>query len=89
MKARFAITALVALLIFFAGYAALFIAPDEATMHAIQRIFYFHVASWNAMFCAFFVAFYASVAYLVNGKRKWTLSQSRGWKSASSAARSA
>ena len=50
MKARIAITALVALLIFCAGYAALFIAPDEATMHAIQRIFYFHVASWNAMF---------------------------------------
>src|ERR1700678_3762894 len=71
MKARFAITALVALLIFCAGYAALFIAPDEATMHAIQRIFYFHVASWNAMFCAFFVACYASVAYLVTGKRKW------------------
>ena len=71
MKARIAITALVALLIFCAGYAALFIAPDEATMHAIQRIFYFHVASWNAMFCAFFVAFYASVAYLVTGKRKW------------------
>src|ERR1700723_868623 len=71
MKARFAITALVALLIFCAGYAALFIAPDEATMHAVQRIFYFHVASWNAMFCAFFVACYASVAYLVTGKRKW------------------
>ena len=71
MKLRFIITALVALLIFCAGFAALFIAPDEATMHAIQRIFYFHVASWNAMFCAFFIAFYASVAYLVTGKRKW------------------
>src|SRR5580698_7803516 len=71
MKLRFTITALVALLMFCAGYAALFIAPDEATMHAIQRIFYFHVSSWNAMFCAFFVAFYASVAYLVTGKRKW------------------
>src|SRR3984957_14188636 len=71
MKARFTITALGALLIFCAGYAALFIAPDEATMHAIQRIFYFHVASWNAMFCAFFVAFCSSVAYLVTGKRKW------------------
>src|ERR1700683_831563 len=71
MKARFAITALVALLILCAGYAALLIARDEATMHAVQRIFYFHVASWNAMFCAFFVACYASVAYLVTGKRKW------------------
>ncbi|MGA7030466.1 MAG: cytochrome c biogenesis protein CcsA [Candidatus Acidiferrales bacterium] len=71
MKARLPLTILTALLIFSAGYAALFIAPDEATMHAIQRIFYFHVASWNAMFCAFFIAFYGSVAYLVTAKRKW------------------
>src|SRR5271156_2854860 len=71
MKARIAITALVALLIFCAGYAALFIAPDEAKMHAIQRIFYFHVASWNAMLCALFVAFSASVPYLGTGNRKW------------------
>src|SRR5208282_2510618 len=32
-----------------AGYAIFFIAPDEQTMHEIQRIFYIHVASaWTA-----------------------------------------
>ena len=43
MKGRAATTAIAAALIFFAGYAALFIAPDEATMHEIQRVFYFHL----------------------------------------------
>ena len=33
--AMFAVTVLLAV----AGYAALFIAPDQRTMHAIQRIF--------------------------------------------------
>jgi heme exporter protein C len=71
MKARFPLTILTALLIFFAGYAALFIAPDERTMHAIQRIFYFHLPSWIAMFSAFSVVFYANVAYLITRRRKW------------------
>ena len=33
----------VALLLAVAGYCALFVAPTEATMGLIQRIFYFHV----------------------------------------------
>jgi heme exporter protein C len=71
MKARLPLTILTALLIFAAGYAALFIAPEEKTMHAIQRIFYFHLPSWIAMFSAFSVVFYANVAYLITRKRKW------------------
>jgi heme exporter protein C len=71
MKGRTGITLLIGALVFFAGYAALFVAPDEKTMHAVQRIFYFHVASWNAMFIAFCVVFYANVAYLTTRKRKW------------------
>lgn len=48
-----------------AGYAIFFIAPDEATMHAIQRIFYIHVASaWTAG-VAFFVVALFGVLYLV------------------------
>ena len=43
MKGRITTRAIAAALMFFAGYAALFIAPDEATMHQIQRIFYFHL----------------------------------------------
>ena len=71
MKARLPLTILTALLIFAAGYAALFVAPDEKTMHAIQRIFYFHLPSWIAMFSAFTIVFYANVAYLITRNRKW------------------
>jgi heme exporter protein C len=71
MKARYASTIAVAVLIFFAGYAALFIAPDEKTMHAIQRIFYFHVPSWIAMFAALSVVFVANIAYLATRKSTW------------------
>jgi heme exporter protein C len=71
MKGRSAITAIVAALIFFAGYAALFIAPDESTMHEIQRVFYFHLASWIAMFTVLSLAFIANVAWLVTRKPRW------------------
>ena len=46
MKGRIAIAIVLAALVIFAGYAALFIAPDESTMHEVQRIFYLHVADW-------------------------------------------
>ncbi|HXN98535.1 MAG TPA: cytochrome c biogenesis protein CcsA [Candidatus Acidoferrales bacterium] len=71
MKGRIASTIIVAVLIFFAGYAALFIAPDEKTMHAIQRIFYFHLPSWIAMFAALSVVFVANIAYLATREAKW------------------
>ncbi len=54
MTRRIVMTSLVAALVFFAGYAALFIAPDEATMHEVQRIFYFHLSAWMTSFTAFF-----------------------------------
>jgi heme exporter protein C len=71
MKLRGMLTIVVAGLIFFAGYAALFIAPDEKTMHEVQRIFYFHLPSWIAMFSAMCVVFYANVAYLTTRQRKF------------------
>jgi len=71
MKARWFFTIIVAALIFLAGYAALFVAPDEKTMHAVQRIFYFHLPSWIAMFSALCVVFSANVAYLVTKNRKF------------------
>lgn len=71
MKKHGIATAIVALLLFGAGYAALFIAPDEATMHAIQRIFYFHAASgWVAME-SFLVVFVANIGYIINRKPQW------------------
>jgi heme exporter protein C len=48
---------------------ALLIAPREATMGDIQRIFYFHMPSaWIALGPAFTVVFALSIAYLVTGK---------------------
>jgi heme exporter protein C len=53
------------------AYAALFVAPSERTMGAIQRIFYFHVtAAWTA-FLAFFIVFVSNSAYLAGRRRKW------------------
>jgi heme exporter protein C len=57
--------ALTALLLAAAGYAVFFIAPEERTMRAIQRIFYFHVTSaWTAG-VAFFIVFVAGARYLL------------------------
>jgi len=55
----------------FAGYAALFIAPDESTMHAIQRIFYFHAPSGMVALIAFTICFIANIGYLASRKPKW------------------
>lgn len=71
MKGRIALTFGVAALVFFAGYAALFIAPDESTMHEVQRIFYFHLSAWMTSFTAFTVVFVCNVAYLRTRQLKW------------------
>jgi len=71
MKSRIAFVLASAVMMIFAGYAALFIAPDEKTMHAIQRIFYFHVPSAICSFVAFFIVFVANFAYLATRKPKW------------------
>jgi heme exporter protein C len=71
MKGRIALVLIAAALMVFAGYAALYVAPDEKTMHAIQRIFYFHVPSAICSFVAFFVVFIANFAYLGTRKPKW------------------
>jgi heme exporter protein C len=71
MKLRNPATVIVAAMMIFAGYAALFIAPDEATMHAVQRIFYFHVPSWSASFTAFFISFVASIAFLASKREQF------------------
>ncbi|MGH9704753.1 MAG: cytochrome c biogenesis protein [Candidatus Acidiferrales bacterium] len=61
----------VTVLLIIAGYAALFIAPDERTMHAIQRIFYFHAPAGITSFSAFLIAFIANIAYLAKRQPKW------------------
>lgn len=71
MKRHAIASVLMAMLLFFAGYAALFIAPDEATMHAIQRIFYFHASSGWAAMEASIIVFVANIAYLTKRQPKW------------------
>jgi len=71
MKARMPVTILAVGGVFFAGYAALFIAPDERTMHEIQRIFYFHLGCWTAMFTALMIAFVANLGWLAQRKPHW------------------
>jgi heme exporter protein C len=71
MKIRIPVTILAMALIFFGGYAGLFIAPDEKTMHEIQRIFYFHVGLWTAMFTALGLAFIGNVGWLITREPQW------------------
>ena len=57
--------ALTALLLAYALYQALGVAPTERTMGEVQRIFYYHVPSAWTAFLLFFVNLGASVAYLI------------------------
>src|ERR1700722_19078728 len=71
MKGRIALAFVMAAFVICAGYAALFIAPDEATMHEVQRIFYMHVPVWIAMYIAITVAFVANVLWLRTRNITW------------------
>jgi heme exporter protein C len=66
MKRGFSILAIVtALLLCFALYEALVVAPTERTMGDVQRIFYYHVPSaWTALLL-FLINFVSSIAYLI------------------------
>jgi heme exporter protein C len=48
----------------FGFWQAMFVAPTEATMGNIQRIFYYHVPSAWTAFLLFFANFVASIIYL-------------------------
>ena len=54
------------------AYAPVMIAnaPFESTMGLVQKIFYFHVPSWFAMFTGAFICGLASVIYLFKGSRE-------------------
>ena len=56
--------AVVVALLAFGLHQALVVAPTEATMGDVQRIFYYHVPSAWTAFLLFFVNFLASVWYL-------------------------
>jgi heme exporter protein C len=71
MKKAFPILAvLTALLLAYAFYEAIWVAPTERTMGDVQRIFYYHVPSAWTAFVLFFVNFIASVTYLARRNPK-------------------
>jgi len=49
----------------------LFFTPTEATMGAVQKVFYFHVASAWAGMLSFILAAAAGIGYLVNRRFSW------------------
>jgi len=71
MKSAFTILALLTLALLSYGlYQGLVVAPQEATMKDVQRIFYYHVPSaWTAFLC-FFANFVASLWYLASRNPK-------------------
>jgi len=71
MRSVFTILALITLVLLSYGlYQALIVAPQEATMKDVQRIFYYHVPSaWTAFLC-FFANFVASLWYLASRNPK-------------------
>jgi heme exporter protein C len=61
---------LTAVLLSYALYQALVVAPTERTMGDVQRIFYYHVPSAWTAFLLFTINFVASVVYLVRRNPK-------------------
>src|SRR6267154_1281525 len=71
MKRVFPILAvLTGLLLAYAFYEAIWVAPMERTMGDVQRIFYYHVPSAWTAFLLFFVNLVASVIYLIRKNAK-------------------
>src|SRR6185295_12493542 len=71
MKRIFPILGLLtAVLLSYALYEALVVAPTEQTMGDVQRIFYYHVPSAWTAFLLFFINFGASLVYLIKRNTK-------------------
>jgi heme exporter protein C len=69
MKRLFPILSIVAaVLLAYALYRALVVAPADAQQGEVYRIIYYHVPSAWTAFLLFFINFVASIQYLVNGK---------------------
>lgn len=68
MRRVFAPVLVVTAVLFAAAPFYIATAPYEATMGLVQRIFYFHVPSWFAMFTAAFICGIQSAIYLFKGR---------------------
>jgi heme exporter protein C len=71
MWKRAMIGAAVLFLVGAAAYASFYIAPEEKTMHVLQRIFYFHAAAAWAGMTAFFICFVANLLYVWRREERW------------------
>jgi heme exporter protein C len=52
-------------------YAIFVIAPVEQQMGIVQKIFYFHMPSWNGMYLGFVVCAFCSAMYLAKHDERW------------------
>ncbi len=66
---RWAWAALTVGLLGYGFYQAMYVAPTEATMGEVQRIFYYHLSSWVGMAVFFAVNLGASIVYLASRRR--------------------
>ena len=66
-----AVLALTAVLMLVNLYLIFLVAPTDAILGHVQRIFYFHVPIAIVSFLAFFVVFVASVGYLATRRQRW------------------
>jgi heme exporter protein C len=65
----FPVGVLLAAVLFVYAPIAIARAPFESTMGLVQKIFYFHVPSWFAMFLSTFVCGIASIVFLFSRRR--------------------
>jgi heme exporter protein C len=65
--------AIVVVLMVWGFYQAIYVAPDEQTMHEVQRIFYYHVPSAMVAFLFFAVSLLGSIGFLSfrRSHREW------------------
>ena len=72
--------AIVVALMVWGFYQAIYVAPDEATMHEVQRIFYYHVPNAIVCFAFFAVSLIGSVGYLMyRGSRPEWAQRADAW----------
>ena len=61
----------VVLLLGASAYGAFFVAPNEATMGIVQRIFYLHAPCGMTALAAFLLCFVGNLGFLFQRKAKW------------------
>ena len=71
MTAKSLGAAAVVLLLGASAYGAFFLAPTEATMGIVQRIFYLHAPCGMTALAAFIVCFVGNLGFLFKREAKW------------------